>query len=564
MRATLLPLALFTLLLSAGSAHALTQPDGTAIPTKPGCDGGKPTGLLSVFACACTTPGICNIGAPCASDTSCDDGKKGTCESRMWHVFNDNTCIPTNYDGLDPYKEASTTPETFRPTCALTFTVVSRGTAMFKDIFGWYNVTGSKPAPSDLHPMLGCTDGTGASAVLDLSKEPAYKGGDIGFFLLTPESHTSARSCASGNCCPNVARFEAGEGYAYYSERKWNPDPGGTIHLLTYDSHLSKTKFYFAWEDLFVGGDNGFTDLVTSVDGVQCSGGGVACDTGKPGVCRLGVTECSAGAISCAGAISPAAETCNGVDDDCNGAIDDGAVCPKPGDQCVNGRCVGKCASGEFKCDYGTVCDASTNRCVDPGCVGKTCSDGQVCRAGACVSPCSGVVCPHGQICVGDACLSLCDGVKCAVGQVCRDGVCLGGCTSCAGVACGAGTKCDPATNDCVDPSCATPCAAGTHCSGGACVDDCDGAKCPSGQTCSAGRCVSSAAVGPGSDAALTSPSGDDAGTDASHGNGADGDLPSAAACNCELSGTRGAAPSWSLLGLAAALGLALRRRRAR
>ncbi len=554
-------------LLAAPSASALSQPDGKAIPTAPGCDSGKPTGLISVFSCACTPPGICNIGAPCASETSCDDGKKGTCESRMYHVFNDNTCIPSKFDGLDPYAEAATTPETFRPTCALTFTIVSRGTAMFKDIFGWYNVSGSKPDPSDLHPMLGCDDGTGKTVVLDLAKEPAYKGGDIGFFLMTPESRTAAKSCASGNCCPTVERLKAGEGFAYYSERKYNPDPGGYIHLLTYNSKITKSKFYFAWEDLFVGGDNGFTDLVTSVEGVQCSGGGVSCDTGKPGACKIGVTQCSGGAVSCTAVIAPGKEECNGVDDDCDGAIDDDAICPRPGDMCIHGRCLPPCASGEFKCDPGTVCDNASGRCVDAECVGKTCPSGEVCRAGACVPPCGGVTCPYGSVCVADKCVAPCGSVKCPTGQVCRGGVCLPGCTSCSGVACGAGTKCDPATNDCVDPSCSKPCGPGTHCSAGACVDDCAGAKCPTGQVCTTGRCLSASdpgADGGFGDAGPIGPGGDDASTGADGGvSGAPGDLPSASACQCDAS-LGAAAGTTAALPLAGLALLALQRRRRR
>src|SRR5579872_4357443 len=111
--------------LYAAPASALTQPNGAAIPAQMGCSGGMPTGLLPVFACACTTPGVCNIGAPCASPTSCDDGQHGTCESTMWHSFNDNTCIPSNHSGLDPWKDGAVTPETFHPTCALTYQVLS-------------------------------------------------------------------------------------------------------------------------------------------------------------------------------------------------------------------------------------------------------------------------------------------------------------------------------------------------------------------------------------------------------------------------------------------------------
>src|SRR5579883_1355708 len=90
------------------SASALQQPDGATIPSPLGCAGGtKPAGLLAIFACECTQPGTCNIGAPCASQSSCDSGQHGTCESTLWHSFNDNTCIPSNHSGIDPVADAA-------------------------------------------------------------------------------------------------------------------------------------------------------------------------------------------------------------------------------------------------------------------------------------------------------------------------------------------------------------------------------------------------------------------------------------------------------------------------
>ncbi|MFI5297201.1 MAG: DUF4114 domain-containing protein [Polyangiales bacterium] len=497
--------ALLTTLVVAAAAHAtLTQPDGTVIPKGLTCASGSPAGLLATFACACTTAGTCNIGAACpGGSTSCDPGTNGTCESTIWHSINDNSCIPSNESGLDPVADAATTPETFRPTCALTFTLLTRGTSQFEDTFGWYNVTGSAPAASDLHPMFACGDAPGKAVVLDLSKEPAYTGGEIGFFMLTPEGHPNTKKCDASDCCPTLARFAAGTGYAFYSQREFNPDGGGTtafIHLLTYNSRLSTTKFYFAWEDLFSGGDNNFTDLVVSVDGVQCSGGGVTCSTTKQGACAYGVTQCSAGSVSCTPLFTAEPEKCNGVDDDCDGVIDNGATCPTAGDLCHDGKCVPPCAGGEFKCDPGSVCDSTSALCVDPTCVGVSCTTGQVCRTGACVAPCGGIVCPYASTCVNDACVNLCAGVSCPSGQVCREGICFDGCASCSGVSCGSGLKCDGTTNDCVDPSCATPCAAGTHCKSGACVDDCAGATCPTGTTCTAGKCVSTAASDAGID----------------------------------------------------------------
>ena len=145
----------FAVLLMSSPAFALTQPNGTAIPSAAGCSGGAPTGLGAIFACQCTAPGVCNIGASCpGGSTTCDNGQHGTCETTMWHAPNDNSCIPSQLSGLDPVADAQTTPETFHPTCALTFTVVSRGGARFNSVFGWYNVTAAAPAASDLHVML--------------------------------------------------------------------------------------------------------------------------------------------------------------------------------------------------------------------------------------------------------------------------------------------------------------------------------------------------------------------------------------------------------------------------
>jgi hypothetical protein len=259
--------SLLVALVSAAAAAALTQPNGTVIPNPAlFCSAGQPAGLSALFACRCTEAGICNIGAACTS-LPCDPGQNGTCETTLWHNLNDNACIPSNLSGLDPVSEASVSPRRYFPAAPATFQVLSRGTGLFKNVLAWYNAVGSPPALTGLHPILDCNAPVGGSVGLDLSAEPAYLGGDVGFALLTPESHAAPGTCAAGDCCATAARVAAGEGYAYYSEALFNPDAGLTIHLIHYWSHLSATTHYFAWEDVWGGADNEFTDLVASATG---------------------------------------------------------------------------------------------------------------------------------------------------------------------------------------------------------------------------------------------------------------------------------------------------------
>src|SRR5262249_13887705 len=118
-------------------------------------------------------------------------------------------------------------------------------------------------------------------------------------------------------------------------------------NVLTWESVAKKNTFYFGWEDLPINGgsDNDFDDMLFSVEGVQCGGGGQACDTGMMGVCAAGVMQCKKGVITCVQTLQSTKETCNALDDDCNGMVDDGDGLCKEGEICSAGVCVPKCGT---------------------------------------------------------------------------------------------------------------------------------------------------------------------------------------------------------------------------
>ena len=417
------------------------------------------------------------------------DSSVTTCSDKNVQV-----CLNAEEGGntINALSAAATTPETFNPSCGLTFRVLARG-AGYNNTFGWYNVTGAKPADSDLHGFLLCSDAPGTTKALNLKNDPAYKGGQIGFFMATPQG-------VSGNCPqfnPGGGSVPGTVGHVYYSEKSYNPDntgPNSFIHLILYDSVTHPNSFYFAWEDTLNGGDNDFDDLLTRVEGITCSGGGAACDTGLLGKCKDGTMQCKNGSLVCEQNQPSTAESCNARDDDCNGAVDDGDLCP-PDTVCDRGTCVPKCGTGEFACPAHLKCNVG-GLCVDPACEGVSCNPGEVCVAGKCSAPCDGVVCPAGQVCREGSCVDPCVGLSCDSGYVCVQGVCTLDC-DCKG--CSSGQTCDPTSKKCVDNGCSpNPCGAGQVCALGACVDACAGAKCPTNMTCQAGDCVPDLDAGAG------------------------------------------------------------------
>jgi hypothetical protein len=479
---------------------------------------------------------------------------------------------------INPLTDAATTPETFKPGCQLTFTVIGRGAAQ-KNSFGWYNVTGQKPALSELVEFIGCNDGVGTVKVLDIKADPRYRGGEIGFFEATTEGHTGF---FQPNCV-NLADPANTLGHVFYSEKKYNEDNAPTgpsyVHLLTMDSKVRPNTFYFGWEDLFQGGDNDFEDLLTRVEGIQCSGGGTACDSGSLGACSAGVMQCKNGVLTCVQSQHENAEKCNAIDDDCNGQVDDGDLCQK-GEICDHGTCIHRCGGAEFPCSRGLECRGD-GYCVDPRCDGVTCAAGEVCALGVCRGACDGVACPFGQVCRSGACIDSCAGKECDPGQICDRGVCI----SCLCGGCPGGNVCNQTGTLCVPPDCvALTCGPGLHCAlGGTCVDDCAGAVCPSGETCRSGECLVDA--NPSAGAGGASPIFSDGSGGAAPGlgaggvatpgaggaslstAGAPGDAPPAAklGCGCRMPG--GAGPSGSgpaALGMALAVAATCRRRRER
>jgi hypothetical protein len=164
-------------------------------------------------------------------------------------------------DPINALSDAKVVPETFLPACEVEFEVLQRN-AGYKNSFGWYNVTEQKPTLADLHQILSCNDGVGITKIAAIKADPAYKGGEVGFFQATG----ACADIKQPNSIYNI----------FFSEVKWNPDAQQNnpfIHLIIYESVLNPRTYYFAWEDLIQGGDDDFDDLTTRVKGITCFNG---------------------------------------------------------------------------------------------------------------------------------------------------------------------------------------------------------------------------------------------------------------------------------------------------
>ncbi|MES1174626.1 MAG: hypothetical protein ABUL62_09860 [Myxococcales bacterium] len=474
-------------------------------------------------------------------------------------------------EAIDPVKDAKTGPGYFSAKCGFSGEqVLMGGTCQLK--FGWYNVVdpNSQTAPSaaEIYPFiseplsaLSCTQEDGVTPKTDgfcplawdnrgprdlskvrwtpksfssgdLSKDPRYKGGFVGFALI---------GAATGSCTQSK--------FSMFEHNQRNAQGVPWVTSLIYESTVEAGGFYLAFEDLPMpaagwktGGPNGsgadgdFNDYVVHLSGLSCAGGNQACSTGQFGQCSLGRTTCTvAGEISqCRPIKQKSAEVCDNKDNDCDGFVDNGTgLCPDAGKpNCFRGTCNASCKDGAFSCPTNSTCDAN-GRCVD-ACTAVSCAPGSICRNGACVGePCAGVVCAYGTRCELGRCIDPCAGVTCGGNRVCDQGLCVDSC-GCAG--CTAGLTCG-ASGRCVDSACASKsCPAGQTCLLGACIDPCAGVVCPGGSVCNGGSCIAPGTGTGGGGGALSF--GGNSGTNAGGGGNTEAGESGAAGLGPASSGT--------------------------
>jgi hypothetical protein len=584
-----------SVLFAARADATVNQPDSTMTPMP------QPANPMELSCC------VVNRGFPTAADTLAG--------LFMYNEINGGENPP-----LDPIVDAHTTPGTFSPQCGLSGTIVLHGGGC-KNAFGWYNATDPATVPATIYPLvpadltkappngISCVANDFCPLATRTTTQPNYTwanplpdfaanirndknwaGGPVGFALI---------GVPNGQC-PQTKYSQADINVHSPSGAPW-------ITTLIYQSNTDPNGYYMAFEDQPTctaswrgcdpgnpnqglqppnGNDGDFNDFVFYVHGIDCAGGGEACDTGMPGICAGGTTQCANGGmdIKCRQDIQPRQETCNLLDDDCDGVIDnpDAPSLCSNGEVCFQGTCIPPCSTGEFPCIPPYVCDDSDGLCKDPACTNVTCASDQTCYHGLCIGGCDNVVCPPGQVCRIGNCVDPCAGITCDNGQVCEGGACLAAC-GCRN--CPSGKVCS-SDGTCVDKGCdKLKCNAPEVCVQGACKDGCAGVQCPAGQNCSNGECAlpdgGIPIPQPDGGVVVTGEGGSNTGTGGSgrggsNGNGGSGGSSSnggsngaggtgahqsgIATCNCD---SAGAPSAGGLALLLAALGLASLRRRA-
>ncbi|MDB4960735.1 MAG: Myxococcales trans domain protein [Myxococcales bacterium] len=381
---------------------------------------------------------------------------------------------PPNVNAIDQTLDAAQLPEIFLPNTAMpvTFRDISEG-AGYENSFGWYNigddVVTAAGMTANLHPVLGCgrpmaatgnatthagnpafyvqNAEPGSMATVDFAMERTanrYKGGFIGFYLITPEGNPSANDNACGdfkNGTDNLSLL----GRIYYTQKDLNSD-GDFVHHLVYRSKLVANRFYFGFEDLFRGGDNDFEDMLIQtvgltppcvpqaevcdsidndcdglVDGLDpdltgtgnvctCDDISLSCDNGpRFGQCQTGVTACTAGAITCHGTGVSSPEVCDGADNNCNNMVDDnpsgtGAACDgADSDACPEGTI--QCTNGMLACNDSSGPNDEICNNFDDNCNGQT-DEGNPGGGGSCGSA-IGVCTPGTLACTGGSLMCL-------------------------------------------------------------------------------------------------------------------------------------------------------------